>query len=125
LSAETGRLAVKSTPTVGSRLVARPFAAFGGSGASDLSSEVEPVGGFSAAWCCSNSMGWDVAEALVQAVVIEPGDPCDGRELDLGVRAPNAVGDQLGLVGIHERFRERVGDRRQLRSVSVLSSEFV
>jgi hypothetical protein len=51
---------------------------------------------------------WDVAERFVEAVVVEPADPFDGRELQLRARARDAVGDQLGLVGVHERFGERV-----------------
>ena len=47
--------------------------------------------------------GWDVAERLVQPIVVEPRDPLHGRELELRAGAPHAVGDQLGLVGINER----------------------
>jgi hypothetical protein len=36
----------------------------------------------------------DVAERGVQPVVVEPRDPGDGRELDLRLGAPDAVGDQ-------------------------------
>ncbi len=69
--------------------------------------------------------GWDVAERSVQPVVVEPGDPGDGLKLDLGVGALDAVGDQLGLVAVDERFGQSVGERRQLRSVRSVSSEFV
>jgi len=50
----------------------------------------------------------EVAEGLVQAVVVEPSDPLDGPKLELGVGAPDAVGDQLGLERVHERLRERI-----------------
>ena len=52
--------------------------------------------------------GRDVAERLVQAVVVKPGDPLDDRELELGSGAPHAVGDQLGLEGVDEALGERV-----------------
>jgi len=39
----------------------------------------------------------DVAERLMQALVVEPADVLDGRELELAAGAPHAVGDQLGL----------------------------
>ncbi len=44
----------------------------------------------------------------MQSLVVKPADPPDGRKLYLGLRAPDAIGDQLGLVGIHERFRQSV-----------------
>jgi hypothetical protein len=44
----------------------------------------------------------DVAEGRVQAVVVEPGDPLDDRELELGSGTPDAIGDQLGLEGVDE-----------------------
>ena len=49
-----------------------------------------------------------VPERGVQPARVEPGDVVDGRELELGVRAPHAIGDQLGLVAVDERFGERV-----------------
>jgi hypothetical protein len=49
-----------------------------------------------------------VAERFVQAVVVEPADVLDDRELELGAGAPHAVGDQLGVEGIDERLGERV-----------------
>ena len=69
--------------------------------------------------------GRPVAERGVQPARVEPGDVVDGRGFELGVGAPHAIGDQLGLVAVDERFGERVGDRRQLRSVRAVSSEFV
>ena len=54
-------------------------------------------------------LGWgDVAERGVQPLVVEPADPLDDRQLGLLVGAPDAVGDQLGLEAVDERFRERV-----------------
>jgi hypothetical protein len=47
----------------------------------------------------------------VQAAGVEPRDVLDDRELKLVLGAPDAVGDQLGLEGVHERFRERVVER--------------
>jgi hypothetical protein len=44
----------------------------------------------------------------VQAVGVEPGDPLDDRELQLGSGAPDAVGDQLGLEGVDEALGHRV-----------------
>ena len=44
----------------------------------------------------------DVAERFVQAGVVVPADPFDRGELELGSGAPDPVGDQLGLVGIHK-----------------------
>jgi hypothetical protein len=38
---------------------------------------------------------WDVAEAFVQAGVVEPADPLDERELELGSWLPDAVGRWL------------------------------
>jgi hypothetical protein len=52
--------------------------------------------------------GRSVPDRGVQPAVVEPADVLDGRELELRVGAPHAVGDQLGLVGVHERFAERV-----------------
>jgi hypothetical protein len=36
----------------------------------------------------------------VQALVVEPGDVFDDGQLQLGTRAPDPVGDQLGLEGV-------------------------
>lgn len=44
----------------------------------------------------------------MQPLVVEPADVLDGRELELRAGAPDAVGDQLGLVAIDERLGERV-----------------
>jgi hypothetical protein len=52
--------------------------------------------------------GRPVADRGVQPAVVEPADVRDGRELELRVRAPDAIGDQLGLVAVDERFGERV-----------------
>ena len=65
----------------------------------------------------------DVAEGLVQPVVVEPRDPLDGRELELRARLPDAIGDQLGLVGVDEAFGQRVVQRRRLRLAATVSSE--
>jgi hypothetical protein len=46
--------------------------------------------------------GWDVAERLVQAGVVEPADVLDDGELELGPGAPDAVGGQLGLEAVDE-----------------------
>ena len=35
--------------------------------------------------------GWDVAERLVQAVVVKPADVLNDGQLELGPRAPHAV----------------------------------
>ena len=50
----------------------------------------------------------DVAERLVQPVVVEPADVLDDGELELGAGAPDAVGDQLGLEGVDEALGQRV-----------------
>jgi hypothetical protein len=65
----------------------------------------------------------NVTERLVQPGGVEPGDPFDGRELDLGAGAPDAVGDQLGFVGIDERFGERVRLSRGMRLVRRVRSD--
>ena len=46
--------------------------------------------------------GRDVAEGLVQAVVVKPADVLDDGQLELRSGAPDAVGDQLRLERIHE-----------------------
>jgi hypothetical protein len=43
-----------------------------------------------------------VAERFVQTVVVEPADVLDDGELELRLRAPDAVGDKLGLEGVDE-----------------------
>jgi hypothetical protein len=50
----------------------------------------------------------DVAEAGVQARVVEPAEVLDDRELELGATPPDAVGDQFGLEAVDERLGERV-----------------
>ena len=50
----------------------------------------------------------DVADRGVKAVVVEPADPLDDRQLGLLDRAPGAVGDQLGLEGVDERLGQGV-----------------
>ena len=44
----------------------------------------------------------------MQAVVVEPGDLLDDRELELCAGAPDAVCDQLGLEGVDEALGDRV-----------------
>ena len=46
---------------------------------------------------CLELGGRLVAERFVEAVVVEPADPFDDRELELGPGAPDTVGHQLGL----------------------------
>lgn len=48
---------------------------------------------------------------FVQAVVIEPSEILDDRELKLGARAPDAIGDQFGLERVHEALGEGVVER--------------
>ena len=43
-----------------------------------------------------------VPDRGVQPAVVKPADVVGGRELELRSGAPDAVGDQLGLVGVHE-----------------------
>ncbi|HEX3833687.1 MAG TPA: hypothetical protein VHW04_17040 [Solirubrobacteraceae bacterium] len=50
----------------------------------------------------------DVAERLVQAVVVEPADVFHDGELELGAGAPHAVFDQLGLERVHEALGQGV-----------------
>jgi hypothetical protein len=52
--------------------------------------------------------GWDVAEAFVQAVVVEPVHPLEHRELHLAAGSPDAIADQLGLERVDERLGEGV-----------------
>ena len=40
--------------------------------------------------------GRDVAEALVQAIMVEPANPTRSLEFQLRARAPHAISDQLG-----------------------------
>jgi hypothetical protein len=46
----------------------------------------------------------EIAERFVQAVVVEPCDPFDDRQLELAAGAPDAVGVQLGLERVDEAF---------------------
>ena len=57
---------------------------------------------------CLELDGRAVAERFVEPGVVEPADPFDDRELELGPGAPDAVGDQLGLEGVHEALGQRV-----------------
>jgi hypothetical protein len=59
----------------------------------------------------------------VQARVVEPADVLDHGQLELRAGAPDAIGDQLGLEAVDERFGERVGERRRLRSIPLVSSD--
>ena len=56
----------------------------------------------------------------MQPLVVEPADVFDDRELELRSRAPDAIGDQLGIEAVDEALGERVvvgitdgPDRRQ------------
>ncbi len=54
--------------------------------------------------------GWDVAEGLVQAGGVEPGDPLDDRELELGAVAPDAVFFDLAVAaGCQEQWDDAEG----------------
>jgi hypothetical protein len=44
----------------------------------------------------------------VEAVVVEPRDVFDDRKLELGLGAPHAVGDQLGLEAVDEALSDGV-----------------
>ncbi len=44
----------------------------------------------------------------MKARVVEPADVFDDRELKLGARAPDAVGDQLGLEGVDKALGQGV-----------------
>jgi hypothetical protein len=44
----------------------------------------------------------------VQPGIVEPADVLDDRDLELRPPPPDAVGDQLGLEAVDERFRERI-----------------
>jgi hypothetical protein len=55
--------------------------------------------------------------------VVEPADIRDRRVLELRVRSPHAIGDQLGLVRIHERLGQCVRLRLRLRLLALLGSE--
>jgi hypothetical protein len=46
--------------------------------------------------------GWPVVEVFVDALVVEPGDVLDDRELELAATGPAAIGDELGLEGVDE-----------------------
>jgi hypothetical protein len=53
--------------------------------------------------------GWpDVAEALVEAGVVELAEVFDDRELELRAAAPDTVGDQLGRERVDEGLGELV-----------------
>jgi hypothetical protein len=53
-------------------------------------------------------LGWrDVAERLVEAVVVDPADVLDDGELELGACAPDAVCDALGLEAVDEALGQR------------------
>lgn len=67
--------------------------------------------------------GRDVADARVKPTTVVPPDPSGDRELELIAGLPDAVGDQLGLEGVHEGLGERVGESRQLRSMAMVSSD--
>ena len=67
--------------------------------------------------------GRSVPDRGVQPAVVEPADVGDDAELELRVRSPHAVGDQLGLERVHERFGERVRVRLRLRLMALLGSE--
>jgi hypothetical protein len=49
-----------------------------------------------------------VAEALVEAVVVEPADVFHDGQLELRPGLPDAVCDELGLEAVDERFGQRV-----------------
>jgi hypothetical protein len=55
--------------------------------------------------------GWEVAEGAVQAVVVKPAEVLDDRQLELLATAPDAIGDQLGLEAVDERFGQSVIQR--------------
>jgi hypothetical protein len=46
----------------------------------------------------------DVAEGLMQPVVVRPADVLHDGQLELGPGAPDAIGDQLGLEAVDETF---------------------
>jgi hypothetical protein len=50
----------------------------------------------------------DVPQRGVQPAGVKPGDVDDGLKLQLGGGAPDAIGDQLGLVAVDEALGERV-----------------
>ena len=53
--------------------------------------------------------GWDAAEVVEQALVVEPVDPFECGELEVVEAAPgSAVADEFGLVEPDDRFGERV-----------------
>ena len=60
--------------------------------------------GYGHAWTVEQAGAWVVRRhEITYALAASYGD-----ELELSAVAPDAVGDQLGLVGINERFGERV-----------------
>jgi hypothetical protein len=65
----------------------------------------------------------DVAEGLVQTVVVKPADVLDDPELELRSGAPHTVGDQLGLEAVEEALGHRVRLRLRLRLMVLLGRE--
>jgi hypothetical protein len=59
----------------------------------------------------------------VQAIRVKPGDVLDDRELKLAARAPDAVGDQLGLEAVDEALGQGVRVRLRLRLMAPLDGE--
>ena len=60
---------------------------------------------------------WNVAAGRVEALVVPPGHPCRGRELDLVGRPPGPLGsDELGLVEAVDRLGEGVVEAVALRA---------
>ena len=54
-------------------------------------------------------LGWrDITERGVEALVVEPADVANDRELELRLCSPDAIGDQLGLEAVDEAFGHRV-----------------
>jgi hypothetical protein len=50
---------------------------------------------------------WD-PQRLMEPGVVEPADVFGDGELELSTRAPEAIGDQLGLEAVDEQFGERM-----------------
>jgi hypothetical protein len=61
----------------------------------------------------------DVAEGLVEAVVVEPADVLDDGERELRAAAPDAVGDELGVEAVDEALGERVDASLSVPMLSV------
>jgi hypothetical protein len=51
---------------------------------------------------------WPVAQVFMQAVLVEPADVLDDRELELAACLPDAVGDELGLEAVDEALSHRI-----------------